>query len=182
MRLSHPSHTDSRRQPSSSRQISSACGTRLLMYVFLGMNDMTCVLTRRAACTSAQRFSQCALIPVLLGIPLSSFAQFTLKYTPAAQVANLSFDNYEKLWKMFVDAFEASLLACDGRWEPETAAATRLKQLCIEAGALRVAVALAHPSRMTHYHFMMGQARFLACPTRNWQGCLLLRAGWSRAT
>ena len=77
----------------------------------------------------------------------------------SAQVANLSFDNYEKLWKMFVDAFAAGLLACGGQWEPETPAAGRLKQLCIEAGALRVAVALAHPSRMTHYHFMMGQAR-----------------------
>ena len=76
-----------------------------------------------------------------------------------AQVANLSFENYEKLWKMFVDAFAACLLECGGRWEPETPAAGRLKELCIEAGALRVAVALAHPSRMTHYHFMMGQAR-----------------------
>ncbi len=82
-----------------------------------------------------------------------------------AQVANLSFENYEKLWKMFVDAFAACLLACGGRWEPETPAAGRLKQLCIEAGALRVAVALAHPSRMTHYHFMMGQA----CPMRGHQ-------------
>ena len=75
------------------------------------------------------------------------------------QVANLSFENYEKLWKMFVDSFAAALLACDGRWDPSAPTAGRLKQLCIEAGALRVAVALAHPSRMTHYHFMMGQAR-----------------------
>ena len=73
------------------------------------------------------------------------------------QVTNLTFEQYEKLWKMFVDALSGLLRACEGRYEEGTPTAHRLTQLSVEAGFLHVAMALAHPSRITSYHFSMGR-------------------------
>ena len=75
------------------------------------------------------------------------------------QVTNLTFEQYEKMWKMFVDALSGLLLACEGRYEEGTPTARRLTQLSTEAGFLHVAMALAHPSRIASYHFSMGQVR-----------------------
>lgn len=72
-------------------------------------------------------------------------------------MVNLTFEQYEKLWKMFVDAFSGLLLASEGRYEEATPTGRRLRQLSVEAGSLRVAMALAHPSRIASYHFSMGQ-------------------------
>ena len=91
------------------------------------------------------------------------------------QVTNLTFEQYEKLWKMFVDALSGLLRACEGRYEEGTPTAHRLTQLSVEAGFLHVAMALAHPSRITSYHYSMGRVRCrvtreaLCCvPSRMW--------------
>ena len=58
---------------------------------------------------------------------------------------------------MFVDAFSGLLLTCDGCYSEGTPTADRLRQLCSEAGSLRVAIALAQPSRVASFHYSMGQ-------------------------
>lgn len=51
------------------------------------------------------------------------------------------------LFKMFVDAFSACLMASKGQYVRGTPLATRLQRLCFECGALRTIFAYAHPSR-----------------------------------
>ena len=73
------------------------------------------------------------------------------------QVAGMTFDTYRTMWKALVEAGSAGLLACGGVWDPASAAGRRLRQLSDESGELRVALALSHPTRLTSYHYAMGQ-------------------------
>lgn len=56
-------------------------------------------------------------------------------------------EQYWMLFKMFVDAFSALLMASKGQYVPDTPLGKRLQQLCFECGALRTIFAYAHPSR-----------------------------------
>jgi len=68
----------------------------------------------------------------------------TLTYS---EVANMPEEQYWMLFKMFVDAFSACLMASKGQYVRGTPLATRLQRLCFECGALRTIFAYAHPSR-----------------------------------
>ena len=71
----------------------------------------------------------------------------------------MTFDTYRTMWKALVEAGSACLLACGGVWDPASAACQRLRQISHESGELRVALALSHPTRLTSYHYAMGQVR-----------------------
>ena len=58
---------------------------------------------------------------------------------------------------MFVDAFSALLIACEGRYVAGSSAARRMTVLCQEACSLRVAKALTQPSRIVSYDCCTGQ-------------------------
>lgn len=84
----------------------------------------------------------------------SSFALFDITFQTAAKdsrhcVTSVSLlaEQYWMLFKMFVDAFSACLMASKGQYVRGTPLATRLQRLCFECGALRTIFAYAHPSR-----------------------------------
>jgi hypothetical protein len=74
-----------------------------------------------------------------------------------AQVAEMTFDTYRTMWRALVEAGSACLLASGGVWDPASAACQRLRQISDESGELRIALALSHPTRLTSYHYAMGQ-------------------------
>ena len=78
------------------------------------------------------------------------------------QILNLSYDQYDRLWKMFVDALSSKLILCKGRHVEGSKDSHRLLELLHQAGSLRCAKALSHPSRIASYHYSMGQV--LATP------------------
>ena len=86
------------------------------------------------------------------------------------QVAEMTFETYRTMWTALVEAGSACLLACGGVWEPTSAPCQRLRQISDESGELRIALALSHPTRLTSYHFAMGQVgRSQAESGRVWQ-------------
>ena len=71
----------------------------------------------------------------------------------------MSFQNYQKLWKAYVDVFKSILLTNKtvGHAKDGSPAGRRLGQLCLEAGRLRTCLCFAHPTRYIGYNYRMGE-------------------------
>lgn len=89
-----------------------------------------------------------------------------------AEIAALPQEQYMMLFKMFVDAFQAAIMACKGEYVRGTPMAERLDRLCFESGALRCIAAISHPSKKFSYHLAVSAATSSAQATELYRGIL----------
>jgi hypothetical protein len=96
---------------------------------------------------------------ITLTVHMQMVRAFTLEPTGCLQVGSMSFQNYQKLWKAYVDVFKGILLTDEtvGHANDGSPAGRRLGQLCLEAGRLRTCLCFAHPTRYIGYNYSMGE-------------------------
>ena len=69
----------------------------------------------------------------------------------------MGFETYSNMWKALVEAGSAALMSSGCTVDPRSPVGQRLRQISVESGQMRVALALSHPTHLTAYHCAMGQ-------------------------